>query len=727
MTLAVSAAKRSAITAAIEAANDKQAPPVRDAISWQELTQLHDYDRALAALERAGNPDNAETRLARGWLALRAGHHAEAVQALQGLESELGIVSDEVKRWFIEAAAHAGPYAEAAEVLSNSAKVSDLLLAARAQLSAGDAKAARKTVDRALRRARKTRRRVDERQAHALRAEIAQKAGDNATAVGDLRWLLRNAVKTPLARAALTQIADLGGAVDLDTRLEVLARTTTKANLSATFAEFERLAQRHANKAALITFARAKAAYAARDNTTALAAFDQAATPHSVRSGEALYYAARSATRLGKEKEAIERYQDVASRFRKERWAERASYRHAELLMQTGQYDEAAQAFARYASRFGRTRHTETARYSRAVSLLSGGKAKPARELFSALRRKANSRRFKASLQQLEALAALRAGDKKTAVRLWRELVREQPLTWPALVAHARLQQIGEATVPLMPPPLGIPAASPALTVQLPPPAALLHSLGLDTAAESALIGLESTVSKRYPGRESEALCQLYRPLAVAHRRAQLGSRAASIDLLMRAPSASERWAWECVYPRPFESAVATAERLNGLPAGLVHAVMRQESRFRTTAVSPAGAHGLMQLMPNTAKRVAAELPLPAGDVDAAADLSVRPKVNIELGSFYLGKLLKNFNGSLPLAVAAYNAGPHAAKHWLESSLNRDVDLWVARIPYRETRHYVARVLTNFARYQWLAGGTDAVTPLDLVLPKSADIGRDAY
>ena len=98
------------------------------------------------------------------------------------------------------------------------------------------------------------------------------------------------------------------------------------------------------------------------------------------------------------------------------------------------------------------------------------------------------------------------------------------------------------------------------------------------------------------------------------------------------------------------------------------------------------------------------------------------------LGAFYLGKLLENFEGSPPLAAASYNAGPHAVKHWLTSVGPEDeLDLWVARIPYRETRHYVERVLANHARYQWLTGGPDAVTPLPLSLPQNADIGDDAY
>ena len=123
-----------------------------------------------------------------------------------------------------------------------------------------------------------------------------------------------------------------------------------------------------------------------------------------------------------------------------------------------------------------------------------------------------------------------------------------------------------------------------------------------------------------------------------------------------------------------------------------------------------------------TAARAAEEYGL-----EAPPDDPFRPDLNVKLGTFYLGKLLKAFKGSVPVAASAYNAGPHAAQRWLGTPTERDTDLWIARIPYRETRNYVARVLGNYARYQYLSGGLPAVTPLSLELPTDADVGDDAY
>ncbi len=165
-------------------------------------------------------------------------------------------------------------------------------------------------------------------------------------------------------------------------------------------------------------------------------------------------------------------------------------------------------------------------------------------------------------------------------------------------------------------------------------------------------------------------------------------------------------------------------EQQHGLPRGLVYAVMRQESGFDPAVVSPASAVGLMQLMPATARQAATELSLPFDEADLT-----RPEVNLRLGAFYIAKLLKMFQGHVALAAAAYNAGPRAVSRWVEtsSSAENDLDLWVARIPFDETRNYVARVAQNLARYQWLEGGDAAVTPVALSIPADARAPADAY
>jgi soluble lytic murein transglycosylase len=148
---------------------------------------------------------------------------------------------------------------------------------------------------------------------------------------------------------------------------------------------------------------------------------------------------------------------------------------------------------------------------------------------------------------------------------------------------------------------------------------------------------------------------------------------------------------------------------------------MRQESAFAADAESPARAQGLMQLIPATARRAAAEL----GE-DRAFDATA-VHTNVELGVHYLGKLLETFASSPLLAVPAYNAGPHAVARWLKKETALPADLFVATIPYGETREYVYRVLGNLARYHYLYSGPHSVSLPDLELPAVAPLAADAY
>ncbi|HEY6431650.1 MAG TPA: lytic transglycosylase domain-containing protein [Acetobacteraceae bacterium] len=134
----------------------------------------------------------------------------------------------------------------------------------------------------------------------------------------------------------------------------------------------------------------------------------------------------------------------------------------------------------------------------------------------------------------------------------------------------------------------------------------------------------------------------------------------------------------------------------------VMFALMRQESSFDHGVVSPAGARGLMQLMPGTADAMARQIgAAPATQVSLVTDTAQ----NMQLGAAYLQRLLDQFSGSLPLAVAAYNAGPAKVSQWLADNgdpRTGKVDMvdWIELIPYGETRNYVQRVLENVTIYR---------------------------
>ncbi len=133
----------------------------------------------------------------------------------------------------------------------------------------------------------------------------------------------------------------------------------------------------------------------------------------------------------------------------------------------------------------------------------------------------------------------------------------------------------------------------------------------------------------------------------------------------------------------------------NGLTLPWVLALVRQESAFGPRAHSHAGARGLMQLMPRTARSVAKKLGKPRPRMQ---DL-FEPKTNIPLGTAYLGQVYRRLDHHPVLATAAYNAGPHRVSRWLPAH-TQDADIWVENIPFKETRQYVQRVMSYAVIYE---------------------------
>lgn len=161
----------------------------------------------------------------------------------------------------------------------------------------------------------------------------------------------------------------------------------------------------------------------------------------------------------------------------------------------------------------------------------------------------------------------------------------------------------------------------------------------------------------------------------------------------------------------PVEKSVL-AHRDDGIDPALVLAVIRQESDFDPKATSSAGAMGLMQLMNATAKEMAVKLKLKF----VKADLHNRPDFNIKLGRHYLERLLKSFDASHALALAAYNAGPGNVRRWINTlgdprEASVDTIDWIEQIPFEQTRGYVHRVMENYVIYRQVLQSTSVSKP----------------
>lgn len=189
-------------------------------------------------------------------------------------------------------------------------------------------------------------------------------------------------------------------------------------------------------------------------------------------------------------------------------------------------------------------------------------------------------------------------------------------------------------------------------------------------------------------------------------------------ELLAAAQLACDREVWDrCInssertrneidlsqrFPQPLSRELGAKAAEAGLDLPYVYGLIRQESRFIQDARSHVGASGLMQVMPATAKWTARKLGL-----DYRPELLTDRDFNLRIGTGYLKLVLDDFGGAMPLAAAAYNAGPNRPRRWREGPV-LDAPLWAENVPFNETRDYVKKVLANATVYARLMGSPRA-------------------
>ena len=264
---------------------------------------------------------------------------------------------------------------------------------------------------------------------------------------------------------------------------------------------------------------------------------------------------------------------------------------------------------------------------------------------------------------------------------------------------------------------IGLPPVPEALTSQ--EQAQARANAGLQRALYAKSLGLASEAN-----REWNYTTSLHQPGGMNDR-----------DLLAAAAIACQQQWWDrCIntsertkaaidmqqrFPMPYRDTITSYSEQVGLDAAWVYGLIRQESRFVSNARSGAGAAGLMQVMPGTARLVARKLGM--------ARVPGGVQGNVQLGTAYLAMLQQEFDGSLVLTSAGYNAGPGRPRRWREGTVLEGA-IWAENIPFNETRDYVKKVLANSVNYALLLERGQAqslyrrlgqVTPL-------ADITTDA-
>ena len=676
---------------------------------WPALVRDEHWDAAWSWLQSLPEPGRSrpEIRYVRARIALARDDAASALPLLIGLENELPLLADDVAWRRAEAKLLIGPFVDAGEWFATKATPAALLDAARAFEKAKDPARARAAIDRLLANGKHTH--VEEARGRALRGRLA---GDEAAARADMRWLATDGADVRVDIDPLAELARLDPEHPLTAR-ELVARAQILSDAgriddTLQALDMARSAPR-AHEVSVLERSRSRgmALYRAGRAPEAARVLAECAQAGGSHAAEDAFHAARALSRADRDEEAIVAYEKAAARYGDSPWGAKAAFFAPYLRMLHGDWTVCARGFARLTIARMAAEQAEDARRYGALCALMSGNVKAARRAFERLADDDRDMIGHARMANMAALAAMRDDDRTHAVARWTDVARTYPLTWPAMVARARLTEVDA----LVPPEFDdevLAGDNPApLPVRLPPPADVLHSVGLDADAEAALREREGVLCAG-ESRTTELLCRTYGALGRARRRYQIG-QLLSPSLFATKPSPRTRWAWECAYPEPYEDDVRSAEDRENLPSGLLWAIMRQESGFDPDAVSPARAVGLMQILPEIARPIADELDLPAEEARLKS-----PPVAIPVAAHLLGTLLNRFQGQIPLAVAAYNAGPDAVARWLSRAPGLDLDTFVERIAYAETRQYVVKVMGNLARYEYLAGGEGRVARLAL-------------
>jgi soluble lytic murein transglycosylase len=402
---------------------------------------------------------------------------------------------------------------------------------------------------------------------------------------------------------------------------------------------------------------------------------------------------------------ALRLYRQVAGRFPASPDAAEARYAIGRIQQEAGRYDEAFDTYDRLARELPRAPTAAEARWRAGwVRYLAGDLAGASAYFARIVDDGPSSVHAAAEYWNARIRAMLKDPAAEPALGA---LVADHPSTYYAGLAAERLGQV-------------VPDATP--NVVAPPPAPFPDELeGPHATRARALADLGLSSLAR---RELDAMGDDAPKLLVAQAYTAVSAPGAAI-MSARGLASDDDAARRFLYPLGFWPVVEREARARGLDPLLVASLIRQESLFLPDAVSPADAHGLMQLLPRTAREVAGDAGMTAADARTLESVGT----NVRLGTTLLRRLLDRYGGSSAKALAAYNAGEDAVAKWERRYGVRPDDEFTELISFRETRDYVKLVLQNLQIYRQLYAvspdatslGSPPKAPLDMITTTSPD------
>ena len=382
---------------------------------------------------------------------------------------------------------------------------------------------------------------------------------------------------------------------------------------------------------------------------------------------------------------AIALFREMQQRFQGSSRASYANWKAAWLTYRQGNREDAKQAFEDQVARYPDRPEVPAALYWRARIAEEEGDYILARAWYTKLGQRFHNYYY--GYLGRERLAALPATATNVALNV---ALNNVALNTVALTEDATLAQIPEVKAP----------GPEALELEAPPDqlraakSQLLVNAGLN---EFAIRELQAEQGGHGANWATLMIARIYQDSGQNHRAIQFLKKALpgyySVDI-----TALPRPYWEILFPRPYWPDVQRQAMANSLDPYLVASLIRQESEFNPGAVSQANAYGLMQLLPQVGRGEARAAHIRHFSVASL----LAPEVNIQLGTHYFKEMVRQYNGQVEYALAAYNAGGNRVDDWLHSGRYGDVAEFVESIPFTETREYVQAIMRNAKVYQRL-------------------------
>jgi soluble lytic murein transglycosylase len=435
-----------------------------------------------------------------------------------------------------------------------------------------------------------------------------------------------------------------------------------------------------------------------------LGAVEQLSHLSAEKAASAQFHGARALSRVDRDDEAIAGYRKVVAQFPHSRYAAEAQYLSGWLDYNRGRFRESLPALKATLDHFGQSAFADDAAWCLAFAhFLLGDAAEATAGLDRYGRLPATgiaSDEVGARVAYWKARLHDKQGHKDEAAAGYRDIARRAPLSFYGLLSRARLKEAGhEEPVRLPEKPVAVEKPRNADRDPAVARANELIAAGMGAEATLDLERGEKETLKRLGGDKALPFLLALYAKADGYNRAYRLVESHGATALGADPRSGDgtRALWEAAFPKAYAPLVEKYGPPAGNPELYLYTIMRKESGFDPHDVSYADARGLLQMIPPTSSRVAAI----AGEPFFPDEL-YDPEVNIRLGAAYIGSLYKKFGREVPLAAGAYNAGPRAMARWCAQHAKHPTDEFIELIAFAQTREYVKRVASLYAKYRFL-------------------------